>query len=103
ILWLAGWQPRERVIARLTGATLFAASLATYALTVMLFRSDQKFVVVELGDWFAVGTYRFSIALLGDRLSIPLLALTVTLSGLIGSFSRRYLHRESGYFRFFLL
>ncbi len=41
--------------------------------------------------------------LLADRLSLPFLAMTVVLSGLIGQFSATYLHRESGFFRFFLL
>jgi NADH:ubiquinone oxidoreductase subunit 5 (subunit L)/multisubunit Na+/H+ antiporter MnhA subunit len=103
VLWLLGWQPREHFVARLTSITFFAAVLATVALGLPVMRSDHNSVVVELGNWFSVGTYSFSLALLGDRLSIPLLALTVSLSGLIGSFSRRYLHRESGYFRFFLL
>src|SRR5208282_4199644 len=38
-----------------------------------------------------------------DRLSLPFLAMTVVLSGLIGQFSATYLHRERGYFRFFVL
>jgi NADH-quinone oxidoreductase subunit L len=103
ILWLLGWQPRERVVARLTGVTLFTASLATFALGFFLLRTGQKSLAVEIGNWFTVGTYSFSVSLLGDQLSLPLLALTVSLSGLVGSFSRRYLHRESGFFRFFLL
>jgi NAD(P)H-quinone oxidoreductase subunit 5 len=38
-----------------------------------------------------------------DRLSVPFLALAAVLSGLIGQFSATYLHRESGFLRFFLL
>ena len=40
---------------------------------------------------------------MADRLSLPFLAMTVILSGLIGQFSATYLHREQGFFRFFLL
>ena len=40
---------------------------------------------------------------MADRLSLPFLGLTVVLSGLIGQFSATYLHRERGFFRFFLL
>jgi NAD(P)H-quinone oxidoreductase subunit 5 len=43
------------------------------------------------------------LALLADKLSVPLIGLTVGLTGLIGWFSRRYLHRERGFFRFFML
>jgi len=38
-----------------------------------------------------------------DHLSLPFLAMTVLLSGLIGQFSATYLHRERGFFRFFVL
>ena len=47
--------------------------------------------------------YRFPLVLMADRLSLPFLAMTVVLSGLIGQFSATYLHREQGFFRFFLL
>jgi len=38
-----------------------------------------------------------------DRLSMPMVALTILLVGLVGNFSSRYLHRDPGHFRFFLL
>ena len=60
-------------------------------------------VVVTFGNWFAVHDYRFPLVLMADRLSLPFLGMTVVLSGLIGQFSATYLHRERGFFRFFLL
>ena len=60
-------------------------------------------MVVTFGNWFAVHDYRFPLVLLADRLSLPFLAMTVVLSGLIGQFSATYLHRERGFFRFFVL
>jgi len=60
-------------------------------------------ITVTFGSWFAVHEYRFPLVLVADRLSLPFLAMTVVLSGLIGQFSATYLHRESGFFRFFLL
>src|SRR6185312_5275994 len=47
--------------------------------------------------------YRFPLVLVADHLSLPFLAMTVVLSGLIGQFSATYLHRESGFFRFYAL
>ncbi len=41
--------------------------------------------------------------LLFDRLSIAFAALTIGLGGAVGVFAERYLHREPGYHRFFLL
>jgi NAD(P)H-quinone oxidoreductase subunit 5 len=43
------------------------------------------------------------MVLMADRLSLPFLGMTVVLAGLIGQFSVTYLHREGGFFRFFLL
>ncbi|MBL8236139.1 MAG: hypothetical protein JNM66_01880, partial [Bryobacterales bacterium] len=60
-------------------------------------------IVVPLGDWFTVHDYHFPLVLLGDRLSLPFLALTVILVGLIGQFSATYLHRDPGFARFYIL
>jgi NAD(P)H-quinone oxidoreductase subunit 5 len=50
-----------------------------------------------------VHSYRFPLLLMADRLSLAFLGMTVVLTGLIGQFSATYLHRESGFLRFFLL
>ncbi len=60
-------------------------------------------MTVTFGNWFAVHDYHFPLVLMADRLSLPFLAMTVVLSGLIGQFSATYLHRERGFLRFFLL
>jgi NADH-quinone oxidoreductase subunit L len=103
LLWVAGWTAPERVISRITGAT-FSASLA--GLAVILWRltvSGAQAVTVTFGNWFNVHEYRFPLVLMADRLSLPFLAMTVVLAGLIGRFSATYLHRERGFLRFFLL
>jgi NADH:ubiquinone oxidoreductase subunit 5 (subunit L)/multisubunit Na+/H+ antiporter MnhA subunit len=98
--WLLGWEPRERTVARLTAATFFGAFLCVALLV-------RNFVIagpvqVDLGAWFTAGDYEFPLTLLADRLSLPLLALTVVLSGVVGAFSFRYLHRDTGFLRFFV-
>ena len=60
-------------------------------------------LTVTFGNWFAVHDYHFPMVLMADRLSLPFLGMTVVLVGLIGRFSATYLHREPGFFRFFLL
>ena len=60
-------------------------------------------VLFRSGDWFRVGDYQFPLVLIADRLSLPFLAMTVVLSGLVGQFSVTYMHRERGFLRFFLL
>jgi NAD(P)H-quinone oxidoreductase subunit 5 len=103
LLWLFGWNPREKTVARISAAVYSSAAAAVAGLFVTMQMSGNWQTVVPLGTWFRAGEYEFPLVLLADRLSIPLMALTVLLVGLIGSFSVRYLHRDPGYLRFFLL
>ena len=98
LVWLLGWSPAERIVSAVTGV-LSSVSLA--ALAVIIWRLHAP--VVAFGNWFAVHSYRFPLVLMADGLSLPFLAMTVLLSGLIGQFSATYLHRESGFLRFFVL
>jgi NAD(P)H-quinone oxidoreductase subunit 5 len=57
-----------------------------------------------VGDWVVIpGQYHFSIKFVFDRLSVPMAILSFTLSGTIGAFASRYMHRDAGYDRFFVL
>jgi NADH:ubiquinone oxidoreductase subunit 5 (subunit L)/multisubunit Na+/H+ antiporter MnhA subunit len=103
LLWLMGWVPRERVISRLTHLTFSLIILVLTAMIWHLSAAGASSIVITFGNWFAVHDYHFPLALLADRLSLPFLILTATLSGLIGKFSATYLHREPGFLRFFLL
>lgn len=101
LAWLAGYTPHERLIARLTAAVYsfcVVAAAAGWAIG-----SNTAAVRTPVWYWFQAGSYHFEISLLADRLSWPLIELTAVLVGLTGVFSVRYLHRDRGYFRFFLL
>ena len=103
LAWLLGWIPAERALSRITGIT-FSASV--FALGVIMWRlafTGAPAPTVRFGDWFAVRHYAFPLILMADRLSLPFIAMTVVLSGLIGRFSATYLHRDRGFTRFFLL
>jgi NAD(P)H-quinone oxidoreductase subunit 5 len=101
--WLLGWIPGERVISAITGVTFLLSATALGGVLWELTASDSTSVVVTFGNWFAVHDYSFPLVLMADRLSLPFLVMTVVLSGLIGRFSSTYLHREPGFFRFFVL
>ena len=101
--WLLGWVPGERVINTLTGGTFAFCALGLAGLFWKLAASGSATVVVTFGNWFAVRDYRFPLVFIADRLSLPFLAVTVVLAGLIGQFSSTYLHRERGFLRFFVL
>jgi NAD(P)H-quinone oxidoreductase subunit 5 len=103
LTWLMGLAPSERVVSRITGLAFTACLLALLPLLTALAPAGGPPVVVTFGSWFSVHEYRFPLVLMADRLSLPFLTMTLALSGLIGQFSATYLHRESGFFRFFAL
>lgn len=104
MLWLLGMKVPERVISRLTkGAYAFCAIVVAIIFWKM-WQGDLHTVRVSVGEhWFKVAHYEFPLTLLLDRLSLPIVGVTVILAGVVGSFSVRYLHRDPGFFRFFLL
>jgi NAD(P)H-quinone oxidoreductase subunit 5 len=80
--------------------------------------TGQRHVPLDLGTWVAVGPeaaggggtepdhaphYRFAVAFAFDRLSVPFLVLALGLCGVVSHFATKYLHRERGYDRFFVL
>lgn len=103
ILWLLGWDAPERALTRVTAIVYSLATIAVAWLAWSLHASGGATIAVSLGDWFTVHDYHFPLVLLGDRLSLPFLALTVVLVGLIGQFSATYLHRDPGFARFYIL
>lgn len=98
LLWLLGVPMRERFISRFTAIVYLLDCLM---LSVIGFRYED--VAAPLGNWFHAGEYHFPLLLRLDWISMPFAGMTVLLTGLIGAFSARYLHREPGFLRFFLL
>lgn len=101
--WLAGLSPHEKSVTRLSAVVHLLMVAALCLVGAALWSAPDGRVEVIVGSWFAVGHYEFPLSLAVDRLSFPLVALTVVLSGVIGHFSSTYLHRESGLLRFFLM
>lgn len=103
IVWLLGGIIPERAMSRLTKAVYSLLAVITALIGYQMWSQDLTSVHVSLGDWFTVAHYGFPLSLLIDKLSLPLVGITVVLAGIVGSFSVRYLHRDPGFFRFFLL
>ena len=83
-------------------ATLIGLAAAMGVLLLMLVQGTRH-VPIVLGDWVEIPNYHFSVKFVFDRLSVPLVILTFVLGGTIGVFATRYMHREPGYNRFFVL
>ena len=77
--------------------------LVTAALWWQLRTSGKNQLQAVYGNWFEVGHYHFPLALWVDYISLPLLTLSALLTVIVAVFSRRYIHRDTGYFRVFLL
>jgi NADH-quinone oxidoreductase subunit L len=93
----------ERVIARCVQSGIIIGLVASIAmLGLMLFWNDTQ-VPIEFGSWVHVKDYHFVFKFEFDKLSVPFVILTFILCGTIGAFANRYLHRERGFNRFFVL
>ncbi|HUE86896.1 MAG TPA: proton-conducting transporter membrane subunit [Vicinamibacterales bacterium] len=59
--------------------------------------------MLSYGAWSSAHEGGFAIEFLVDRLSLGFAALSAAIAGVVSAFSNRYLHRESGYNRYFVL
>ena len=100
---LLGRDLGERTITIACQAATVAGLLAAVTILGLMLATDQRHVTVRLGDWVAVPHYHFSVKFVFDRLSVPFVILSFVLCGTIGAFASRYLHRERGFNRFFVL
>jgi NAD(P)H-quinone oxidoreductase subunit 5 len=100
---LVGSKLGERAATRAGQAATVVGLLATIAILALMLATDRRHVAIRLGDWIAVSHYHFSVQFVFDRLSVPFVLLSFLLCGTIGAFASRYLHREPGFNRFFVL
>ncbi|MEI8227283.1 MAG: proton-conducting transporter membrane subunit [Planctomycetota bacterium] len=93
----------ERMTTRLVGGGFTAGFLAGLAMLVVL--STRRFApeVVHLGSWFTAGHHEATIDLVADGLSVPYVCFSTGLCALVNAFAGKYLHREPGFTRFFVL
>jgi NAD(P)H-quinone oxidoreductase subunit 5 len=103
LLWMVGVTLPEKAIARLANATYLFSGLMFIGLLWSMGAAGWTSVSAGEGNWYEVHEFQIPMALFADRLSLPLIGMTVVLVGLVAFFSKRYLHREIGFARFFLL
>ncbi|WP_147870330.1 proton-conducting transporter transmembrane domain-containing protein [Stieleria maiorica] len=94
----------ESTIARLTQGAVLCSLLPAIVILAIMLGTGIRHVPIELGNWVMLPEeqFHFHLKFVFDRLSIPFLMLSCVLCGVVGAFTRRYLHREEGYGRFFL-
>ena len=100
---LAGRPLAEPTTTRLVGAGFATGFLAAVATLVALAARGFTPEVVHLGTLFSVGHHAATVELVADGLSVPYVCFSTGLCGLVNSFAGKYLHREPGFTRFFIL
>jgi NAD(P)H-quinone oxidoreductase subunit 5 len=103
LAWLLGIEIRERTVARLTNVVFVLVTAGSAWLGLSMYADSLLEIHWDGGIWFRAAEYAFQLDLIADRLAMPLIMLTAVLVGLVGLFSVRYMHRESGFLRFFIL
>jgi NAD(P)H-quinone oxidoreductase subunit 5 len=100
---LLDWKLDERTITRACQVATLVGLLAALTILGFMLATDRRYLAVPLGDWVVVSHYHFAVTFVFDRLSVPFVILSFVLCGTIGAFTSRYLHREPGFNRFFVL
>jgi NADH:ubiquinone oxidoreductase subunit 5 (subunit L)/multisubunit Na+/H+ antiporter MnhA subunit len=110
----------EDWISRVVQSAMVVGLLASMGVLGLMLTSDERRVPIELGHWVVLHdhgespliataqhadhpVYHFSFKFEFDRLSVPFVILTFVLCGTIGAFANKYMHREAGFNRFFML
>jgi NAD(P)H-quinone oxidoreductase subunit 5 len=100
---LLGHRLGEKATGVVCETAMVSGLLAAFAVLVLMLLHGTRHEAILLGEWVKIRGYHFSIKLVFDRLSVPLAILSFLLCGTIGAFSTRYMHREGGFNRFFVL
>lgn len=94
----------ERIVGRLsTSAALISLLSVACLLIFSLIKPGQLPATLTLLDWFRSGQLSIKIALSLDFLALGIGSLFALLLYVTQHFSVNYLHREKGYFRFFMV
>ncbi len=99
----------ELAIARFVQTAIVTGLIASIAMLGLMLVWGSTQVPIEIGSWVHVANdlqhdhYHFVFKFEFDRLSVPFVILTFVLCGTIAAFANRYMHRERGFNRFFLL
>lgn len=93
----------ERWIGRLAATFMTIACAALLAALAGYGTRAHGTRLLSYGAWSGAQERGLAIEFLVDRLSLAFAVLAAAIAGVVSAFSNRYLHRESGYNRYFVL
>jgi NADH:ubiquinone oxidoreductase subunit 5 (subunit L)/multisubunit Na+/H+ antiporter MnhA subunit len=100
---LVGRPLGERTTTRVVGTGFVIGFLAALATLAALAAREFAPEIVHLGTLFEVGHHAATVELVADLLSVPYVCFSTGLCALVNAFAGKYLHREPGFTRFFIL
>jgi NADH-quinone oxidoreductase subunit L len=93
----------ERWTSALAAGSMLVASAALSAALVVEAANGSGTRLLSYGAWSSSQESGIAIEFLVDRMSLGFAALSAAIAGIVSAFSNRYLHREAGYNRYFVL
>jgi NAD(P)H-quinone oxidoreductase subunit 5 len=93
----------ERWTGRLAATAMVIACAALLLALLVYGITATGIQLLSYGRWSTSHEGGIAIEFLVDRLSLGFAALTAAIAGVVAAFSNRYLHREAGYNRYFVL
>ncbi|MGG7665551.1 proton-conducting transporter membrane subunit [Dyadobacter sp. BHUBP1] len=91
----------ERLISEVVQLTTFMQLVSSLAFVFLWIMSDNAVVTFNSAALFKSGHYEYSLNFLFDKITSVFLVTGTILTFLVTTYSRRYLHREQGYKRYF--
>jgi len=94
----------ELILGRWLKASVSVSLIGALGVLIIMLVTGSRREFVDLGDMVAIHDvhFHFHMKFVFDRLSIPMVILSLVLCGTVGSFGLSYLHRDAGFQRFFM-
>lgn len=102
---LVGKTLDESATSRCTQSAVVIGLLSAIGMLAVMLITGKRLVALTMGDWIVLPQQRFhfTFKFIFDRLSVPFVILSFVLCGTTGAFASKYLHREAGFGRYFVL
>lgn len=93
----------ELTTARITLTTTLVSLFSAILLAILIYQIPSHRHVIDLGSCFKIDRYKYEMLFVADILSVSYAFFTSVLLSMIAVFSKKYLHREQGFHRFYTL
>jgi NADH-quinone oxidoreductase subunit L len=103
VIFFARIKVKENILSQVVKFFSLYMFLLSFTLFCLTFYHSPTMTLLDFADWIQVGEYEFKVRFMIDLLGATYAMLSTSLIGIIFRFSRNYLHREEGYFRFIFL